>query len=125
MSEHGRGPGGGPKGSGKERAAGRKVGAAVTTSDPGIEAPEERALRMLRGAPVADDAPLGQKDDGLPDEVRARLRAIEAAAFEKAGRMDELLAETDAELQEIEQREARKHRIVRRLREPSGGGEPS
>lgn len=81
-----------------------------------LDAEEERTLRALHGSVVADDFPLRQKDDGLPDSVAAQLRALELKAFERADRLASLTAELDeAEVQEQE-RDATRDRIVSALK---------
>jgi hypothetical protein len=51
----------------------------------GLEAEEEKVVRMRYGLPASDDTPLPQKGEGHPD-VLAKLREIERRAFEMTGR---------------------------------------
>lgn len=79
----------------------------VTTT---LDAEEERVLRALHGRGVPGDFALAQKDEGLPRAVQEELRAMELAAFERAGRLDELrreLAEAEAEEQARDEARAR------------------
>lgn len=96
----------------------------TTIAETELGALEERVLRARRGAPIPDDLPLAQKDDGLPPEVTARLRALEERAFRKTGRLEELRADLErAETAEAE-RDARRRKIVAHLRGPTHGDGP-
>ncbi len=75
-------------------------------------------IRSRQGLTVPDEAALPQKDDGLPEALRARLRAIEVAAFEKAGRLAELEAELEQEEEAERVRETSRAKILDRLRAP-------
>lgn len=114
MADNERDPEGGSAGRAARSPAAR--GFVVTTTDTELTAEEERLLRARHGLPVPEDAPLPQKGDGLPESVRAQLRRIEEQAFARAGRREALLAETDAELDELDQLDARRHKIIDRLR---------
>ncbi len=63
-----------------------------TRTKSGIEASEEKVVRMHHGYQAPDDLKLEQVGQDNPD-IAARLREIELRAFEMSGRMDELRAE--------------------------------
>lgn len=97
----------------------------VTEVEDALDSKEEQVLRALHGSVVPDDFVLPQKDEGLPEALRAQLRAIEQAAFERAGRLQELSADLEQEEAEEAAREAARAKIVARLRaQASAAGDP-
>lgn len=81
-----------------------------------LSALEDRVLKARRGAGVPDDFRLPQKDEGLSDEVKERLRALEQQAFKAAGRVAELQQEAAEEENDLEQRLEVKARIIDQLK---------
>jgi hypothetical protein len=72
-----------------------------------IQAEEDRVVRMRHGLRFPADRPLPDKAGGSAD-ILAQLKAIELAAFEKSGRLEELRREAEAE----DEAEAQKDKIV-------------
>jgi hypothetical protein len=96
--------------------------AVVTTTVEEVDALEERTLRALHGSSVPGDFPLPQKDEGAPSSVQAKLRALEQAAFERAGRLAEVEAELEQAEKEEAERDAARAKIVARLKDEAGDG---
>jgi hypothetical protein len=87
-----------------------------TRTQTGIDATEEKVVRMRRGFPVSDDFKLSQVGQGNPD-LAAKLREIELRALEMSGRLDELRAEVGLESPSTDA--ATKQKIISRLAKPS------
>lgn len=67
-----------------------------TRTQTGIEAAEEKVIRMHHGYSAPDDLRLEQVGQDNPD-IAAKLREIELRALEMSGRLDELRAEVGLE----------------------------
>ena len=83
-----------------------------TRTKTGIDATEEKVVRMRRGYPVSDDFALSQVGQDNP-EVAAKLREIELRALEMSGRLDELRAEVGLESPRTDA--DKKQKIIQRL----------
>lgn len=75
---------------------------------------------MTRGAAAPDDLELEWQGEGFPDTL-AQLRAIEARAFERSGRIDELRREVGIEDEdEAPAAPTTKDKIVSKLKDKAG-----
>lgn len=86
------------------------------TRSAGIDAAEEKVVRMRHGFGAPDDLVLEQVGQDNPD-IAARLREIELRALEMSGRMDELRAEVGLEDEDAAVDVPTKDKIVSRLSE--------
>ena len=87
-----------------------------TRTKTGIDAAEEKVVRMRRGFAVSDDFALSQVGQDNPD-LAAKLREIELRALEMSGRMDELRAEVGLEAPDTDL--DKKQKIIDRLAKQS------
>lgn len=87
-----------------------------TRKKTGIDAAEEKVVRMRRGLAVSDDFALSQVGQDNPD-LAAKLREIELRALEMSGRMDELRAEVGLEAPDTDL--DKKKKIIDRLAKQS------
>ena len=102
------------------RQKGAKTTTVTKTRDAaGIEATEEKVVRMRHGFRAPDDLELAQVGQDNPD-IAARLREIELRALEMSGRMDELRAEVGLEDEDADVDVATKDKIVSRLSKKLG-----
>lgn len=95
----------------RKKGRGQRVRTVEADRGPPIEANSERAIRMRHGLRFPADAPLPNKAEGNA-ELMEKLRAIELRALEKSGRLAELRAEVDADVEG----EATKSKIIDRLK---------
>ena len=93
---------------------GAKTTVVTETSAEGIDAAEEKVVRMRHGFRAPDDLELEQVGQDNPD-IAARLREIELRALEMSGRMDELRAEVGLEDEDAAVDASTKDKIVSRL----------
>lgn len=100
----------------KKRTPQSRVATTTHVTSTTLDPLEERVLRATHGFAAADTTTLGQKGDGFPPHVQAKLRELEQKAFKAAGRAEELKVELEREEAELVRQDTARTKIISALR---------